>query len=89
MAPARLLTFSAERPVEPGRYRRDGFEPPFTIDLPVGWFAVQDVPGFFDLEIRLVDTEAGLLAVLLGGSVRTWDEASAAAEPILSSIRFQ
>jgi hypothetical protein len=41
------------------------------------------------LEIRLVDTEAGLLAVLIGGSVRTWDEASAAAEPILSSIRFE
>ena len=176
MAPARILTFSTERPIEPGRYRRAGFEPPFTIDLPDGWFAVQDAPGFFDLErvvgtldvtavqfarpsdlasaamaadtirardglvvdgptaievggapgvrlvvdaadtdidaqvfvpvleialgpisiasgrrleIRLVDTEAGLLAVLIGGSVRTWDEASAAAEPILSSIRFE
>jgi len=46
MAPARLLTFSAEQPVEPGHYCRDGFEPPFTIDVPDGWFAVQDVPGF-------------------------------------------
>jgi hypothetical protein len=174
MAPARLLTFSAERPLEPGRYRRDGFEPPFTIDVPAAWFAVQDVPGFFDLErevgtldvtavqfarpsdlasaaavetirarpglvvdgstqievggvegvrfvvdaadpdidaqvfvpvleiavgpisiasgrrleIRLVDTEAGLLAVLLGGSVRRWDLARAEAAPILDSIRF-
>lgn len=175
MAPARLLTFSADRPVEPGRYRRAGFEPPFTIDVPDGWFAVQDVPGFFDLErdvgsldvtavqfarpsdltsaataaetigargglaidgpaaievgglsgvrfvvdaahsdidaqvfvpvfeiamgpisiasgrrleLRLVDTAAGLLAVLLGGSVRSWEAARVAADPILGSIRF-
>lgn len=175
MARTRNLTFSADRPVEPGRYRRDGFAPPFTIDAPSGWFAVQDVPGFFDLErdvgapdviavqfarpidlrsaatatatirartgliageptaievdglaairivvdsadpdlaagrfvpvleialgpisiasgrrleLRLVDTEAGLLAVLLGGSVARWDSASSAAAPILNSIRF-
>ena len=175
MAPARLLTFSAERPVEPGRYRREGFEPSFTIDVPPSWFAVQDVPGFFDLEreagtidvtavqfarpsdltsaaaatdvirarsglmvagptaievgdrhgirlvvdaadpvietqvfvpvfeidlgpisiasgrrleLRLVDTSAGLLAILIGGSVRNWDLARSAAEPILDSIRF-
>ncbi|HEV2005477.1 MAG TPA: hypothetical protein VGQ85_02585 [Candidatus Limnocylindrales bacterium] len=175
MAPARLLTFSAERPVEPGRCRREGFEPPFTIDVPDGWFAFQDIPGFFDLErdvgtldviavqfarlsdvasvataadtirarpglivegptaievggapgvrlvvdaagpdieaqvfvpvleialgpisiasgrrleLRLVDTAAGLLAVLLGGSVRTWEGAREAAEPILASIHF-
>jgi hypothetical protein len=175
MAPARLLTFSGERRIEPGRYRREGFEPPFTIDVPAGWFAVQDVPGFFDLErevgsldviavqfarpsdltsaataadtirarpglvvdgptrievggvpgfrlvvdaadpdleaqvfvpvleialgpisiasgrrleLRLVDTEPGLLAVLLGGSVRTWEGARTAAEPILASIEF-
>jgi hypothetical protein len=175
MAPARLLTFSTERPVEPGRYRREGFEPAFTIDVPEGWLAVQDVPGFFDLErevgtldvtavqfarpsdltstadaadtigarsglvvdgptaieaaglpgirlvvdaadreieaqvfvpvfeialgpisiasgrrleLRLVDTSAGLLAILIGGSVRNWDLARSAAEPILDSIRF-
>jgi hypothetical protein len=174
MAPDRLLTFSVERPIEQGRYRRDGFEPPFTIDIPDGWFAVEDVPGFFDLErevgtldvtavqfarpsdlasaaaaetigartglvvdgptaievgglealrlvidaanpdieaqvfvpvfeialgpisiasgrrleIRLVDTEAGLLAILLGGSVRRWDSARTAAAPILRSIKF-
>jgi hypothetical protein len=175
MAPARLLTFSAERSIEPGRYRREGFEPPLTIDVPDGWFAVQDVSGFFDLErevgtldviavqfarpadltsantaaatirarpglvveettsievgglrgvrlvvdaadtdieaqvfvpvleialgaisiasgrrleLRLVDTADGLLAVLLGGSVRTWETARTAAEPILDSIRF-
>jgi hypothetical protein len=175
MAPARLLTFSAERQVEPGRYRREGFEPSFAIDVPAGWFAVQDVPGFFDLEreagtldvtavqfarpsdltsaadaadtirartglvvdgptaievgglravrlvvdaadpdieaqvfvpvleialgpvsiasgrrleLRLVETSAGLLAVLVGASVRTWDLARSAAEPILDSIRF-
>jgi hypothetical protein len=176
MAPARLLTFSAERPVEPGRYRREGFEPAFTFDVPDGWFAVQDVPGFFDLErevgtldvtavqfarpsdltsaaaaaevirarsglmvagptaievgelegvrlvvdaadpdidaqvfvpvfeialgpisiasgrrleIRLVDTEAGLLAALLGGSVRRWDLARAEGTRVLDSIRFE
>jgi hypothetical protein len=50
MAPVRVLTFSVERPVEPGRYRRDGFERSLTIEVPDGWFAVQDVPGFFDLE---------------------------------------
>ena len=175
MARARALTFSADRPVEPGRYRRDGFEPPFTIDVPHGWFAVQDVPGFFDLErdigapgviavqfarpsdlqsaataaatirartglivaepttievggvagtrivvdaadpdldaglfvpvleialgpisiasgrrleLRLVDTPAGLLAVMLGGSVGRWESAISAAAPILDSIRF-
>jgi hypothetical protein len=175
MAPVRLLTFSAERPVEPGCYRREGFEPAFTLDVPAGWFAVQDVPGFFDLErevgtldvtavqfarpsdltsaadagdtirarsglvidgptaievgdlegvrlvvdaadpdidaqvfvpvfeialgpisiasgrrleLRLVDTSAGLLSILIGGSVRTWDLARSAAEPILDSIRF-
>jgi hypothetical protein len=176
MAPARLLTFSAERPVEPGRYRREGFEPAFTIDVPEGWFAVQDVPGFFDLErevgtldvtavqfarpsdlmsaaaaadtirartglvidgptaievgavpgirlvvdaaepdiearvfvpvfeialgpisiasgrrleMRLVQSEAGLLAVLLGGSVRRWDSSRSVAAPIMDSIRFE
>jgi len=137
MAPVRLLTFSAERPVEPGRYRREGFEPPFTIEVPDGWFAVQDVPGFFVVdgptvievggvrgvglvvdaadpdieaqvfvpvleialgpisiasgrrfELRLVDTADGLLAVVLGGSVRTWEGARIAAEPILASSRF-
>jgi hypothetical protein len=175
MAPARLLTFSAQRPVEPGRYRREGFEPSFTIVVPDGWFAVQDVPGFFDLEretgtlevtavqfarpsdlasaataadtirartglvvdgpaaievdglegvrlvvdaedadiaaqafvpvfeiglgpisiasgrrleLRLVDTSAGFLAILIGGSVRSWERARTAAEPILDSIRF-
>jgi len=49
MAPARLLTLSTERPPEPGHYRHEGFEPLFTLDVPAGWSAVQDVPGFFDL----------------------------------------
>ncbi len=175
MAPARLLTFSAERPLEPGRYRREGFEQALTFEVPDGWFAVQDVPGFFDLEqsvgtldviavqfarpsdltsaatardtirsrealvvgesievyvgglpgvrfvveaadpdieaqrfvpvleialgpisiasgrrleVRLIDTDSGLLAVLLGGSVRYWDAARTAAEQILASIEF-
>jgi len=40
------------------------------------------------LELRLVDTAGGLLAVLLGASVRTWETARTATEPILASIRF-
>jgi len=39
-------------------------------------------------ELRLVDTADGLLAVVLGGSVRTWEGARIAAEPILASSRF-
>jgi hypothetical protein len=40
------------------------------------------------LELRLVEAEAGLLAVLLGGSVRRWDPAQAVAAPLLDSIGF-
>jgi hypothetical protein len=73
MAPARLLTFSAERPVEPGRYGREGFEPSFTIDVPDGWFAVQDAPGFFDLE-----RDVGTLDVIAVQFARPSDLTSAA-----------
>ena len=40
------------------------------------------------LEQRLVDTVAGLFAVLVGGSVRRWESTRTAAAPMLDSIVF-
>ena len=175
MTRIRPLTFSAERPLEPGRYRHDSFVPSLSFEVADGWYALQDVPGFFDiqrdpgtpdviavqlarpagyqgveaiaaalrarhdlvagvaagstiggesamaivvdaadpdiavgrfvpvldvtagpisiaagrrLEIMLLEPPDGPLAVLVGGSVRRWDAALAAAEPVIASIRF-
>lgn len=175
MSEARPLVFGGGRPLEPGRYRRDGFVPSLSFEVGDGWFAVQDAPGFFDvqrdpgtpdviavqlarpadavaaeafvaalqarddltvgtptpvtvggaggvavvvdaadadrsaggfvpvlgvaagpisiadgrrLEVLLVDRPDGLLAVLVGGSVRGWAAARAAAGPVVASIRF-
>ena len=41
------------------------------------------------LQLDLVDTADGLLAVVVGGSVRRWQAATKAADPILASIRFE
>jgi 2-amino-4-hydroxy-6-hydroxymethyldihydropteridine diphosphokinase len=171
----RPLTFSTTDMLEPGRYRHDSFEPALSFEVGPGWLAVQDVPGFFDIErepatpdviavqfarpvgaasaadlaaaiaarnglrtaaptpivindlvalslvvdaadpdlaanrfvpvieialgpisiasgrrirVDLVDTAGGILAVLVGGSVRGWDAAMQAAEPVLASIQF-
>ncbi len=40
------------------------------------------------LWIAFFDTPDGLLAIMGGGSVATWDEALAAAEPVLESVRI-
>jgi hypothetical protein len=40
------------------------------------------------LWIAYFDTSAGLLAIMVGGSIDKWDEALAAAEPVLESIRI-
>ena len=40
------------------------------------------------LWIAFVDTPDGLLAIMVGGSVATWDEALAAAESVLESVRI-
>lgn len=175
MTGIRPLTVSPDRPLEPGRYRRDGFVPSLSFEVADGWYALQDVPGFFDvqrdpgspdviavqfarpagfqsveamvgilrarhdlvvgrparvaiggetgvailvddadpdiaagvfvpafsvpagpisiaagrrLEIRLLDRHDGPFAVLVGGSVRRWDAARSAAEPVVASIRF-
>jgi hypothetical protein len=38
------------------------------------------------LWIALFDTDAGLLAIMVGGSTERWDETLAAAEPVLESV---
>ena len=40
------------------------------------------------LWIALFDTPDGLLAIMVGGSTARWDEALAAAEPVLESVRI-
>ena len=40
------------------------------------------------LWIAFFDTPTGLLAIMVGGSVAKWDEALAAAEPVLESIEI-
>ena len=40
------------------------------------------------LWIAFFDTPDGLLAIMVGGSVAMWDEALAAAEPVLESVRI-
>lgn len=38
--------------------------------------------------IAFFDTDAGLLAIMVGGSIERWDEALAAAEPVLDSVEI-
>ena len=40
------------------------------------------------LWVGFYDTDAGLLAVMIGGSMERWDDALAAAEPVLESVRI-
>jgi hypothetical protein len=40
------------------------------------------------LWIAFFDTSEGLLAIMVGGSVAHWDEALAAAEPVLESVQI-
>jgi hypothetical protein len=52
-------------------------------------------PGFIGLDpdrrlwIAFFDTDAGLLAIMAGGSIEQWDEALAAAEPVLESVDIE
>jgi hypothetical protein len=41
------------------------------------------------LRIAMLDTPDGLLAILVGGSVRTWDASIEVAQPIVDSVRFR
>ena len=34
------------------------------------------------------DTDAGLLAIMVGGAIDSWEEALATAEPVLESIQI-
>jgi thiol-disulfide isomerase/thioredoxin len=40
------------------------------------------------LQVTFLDTTDGVLAVLVGGSARRWDEAVAASEPVLASLEI-
>lgn len=171
----RPLTVSTARPLETGRYMREGFAPALSLELAGPWYAVQALPGFFDvqrdpgtldviavqfarpsdattvaaaveglqarddlivgepepvtmgglpgtrvllettdpdieaerfvqvlrvpagplsiasgrrLQVDFFDTADGLIAVLLGGSVREWQRTQEAADPVLRSIRL-
>jgi hypothetical protein len=41
------------------------------------------------LWMAFFDTDAGLLAIMVGGSIERWDEALAAAEPVLESVEIE
>jgi hypothetical protein len=53
------------------------------IDVPVGTLGIDPARRLW---ISLFDTDDGLLAVMVGGSVADWDHALAVAEPVLESI---
>jgi hypothetical protein len=40
------------------------------------------------LWVAFFDTDAGLLAIMIGGSAERWEEALSAAEPVLESVRI-
>ena len=52
---------------------------------PPGALAINDGRRLW---IAFFDTDAGVLAIMVGGSVDQWDEALAAAEPVLESVRI-
>jgi len=56
------------------------------MDLPPGTIAINTGRRLW---IAFFDTDHGLLAIMVGGSVAKWDEALAAAEPVLDSIEIQ
>ena len=54
---------------------------------------MQTPPGALRIDpgrlwMAFFDTPDGLLAIMVGGSVATWDEALGAAEPVLESVRI-
>ena len=53
------------------------------IDTPAGTLGID--PGR-RLWVALFDTDAGITAVMVGGSVERWEQALAAAEPVLQSV---
>jgi hypothetical protein len=55
------------------------------IDVPPGPLGIDPDRRLW---IAFFDTDDGLLAILVGGSVERWDEALAAAEPVLESVEI-
>jgi hypothetical protein len=41
------------------------------------------------LWMAFFDTDPGLLAIMVGGSIEQWDQALATAEPVLESIEIE
>ena len=37
-------------PLDPGTYTRSGFEPRIAFEVGIGWEAVQQADGFFDIQ---------------------------------------
>ena len=56
------------------------------MDLPPGTISLD--PGR-RLWMAFFDTDEGLLAVMVGGSIEGWDEALAVAEPVLESVEIE
>jgi hypothetical protein len=55
------------------------------MDLPPGTIGINEGRRLW---IAFFDTDDGLLAIMIGGSVERWDEALAAAEPVLETIQI-
>jgi len=55
------------------------------MDLPPGSIGIN---GGRKLWIAFFDTDHGVLAIMIGGSVEKWDDALAAAEPVLESVEI-
>ena len=56
------------------------------MDLPPGTIAINPDRRLW---IAFFDAEEGLLAIMVGGSIEGWDEALAAAEPVLESVEIE
>ena len=54
--------------------------------LPTGTIAINPERRLW---IAFFDTDQGLLAIMVGGSVESWDEALATAEPVLESVDIE
>ncbi len=53
------------------------------MDVPAGTLGIDPARRLW---VAFVDSDAGVVAVMVGGSVERWDEALAAAEPVLESV---
>ena len=63
-----------------------GAAPAEIMRLPPGVIAINPERRLW---IAFFDTDEGLLAIMVGGSIERWDEALATAEPVLESIEIE